>query len=139
LYSEADFCTVIVKSLDLGFKIPDPTSDFEKTVKRVFDGFGVLQGVPIYWEAKLTKGLKSLNLQEIREHQIDALIEYKKALPNCHAWIIWCVTVKAGEHRVYIFEDPFEIKRRRDNKENILKKELVTLPYKLVKKGKVDF
>jgi penicillin-binding protein-related factor A (putative recombinase) len=137
---EAEVCNIICKSLVNCYKIPDPTSNFSQTIFRPFDLLGSFDGKPLYIEAKHRKGLLSLNLKDIKDHQIDALMRFKNEIPNALCWIIWGVTTgKHGDNRFYIFTDIFEINRRRNAKDNIKKKELENLPYLKLFKGVVDF
>ena len=138
--SESETCTIICKSIPNCYKIPDPSSDFTQTISRPFDCFGSFRGKPLYIEVKHKKGLLSLNLQDIQDHQIENLMQLKTDMPYAECWIIWGVTTgKHGDNRFYVFTDIHEINRRRNAKENIKKKELETLPYLKLFKGVVDF
>lgn len=136
--SEAEFCTIIKNSLTIGFKIPDPTGNFSFTIERLFDGIGAFQGKPVYFEAKFLPELKAFNLQIIMDHQIAGLYSFKKALPNSLCWIILGIKVGHGDNRVFIFDDIDMIIKRRNNKENFLKKELEILPYFQIRKELID-
>jgi len=139
---EAELNLIIKKSVEIypnsrACKIPDPSSQFSQTIARPFDGFGAWKGTPLYWEAKYLKTLCSFDLSRIEEHQIDNLLFYNKVLEEIcpHCWVILGIKVARGDNRVYIFSDIKKIAERRKNKENYLKKELITLPYMKISKG----
>ena len=137
--NEEELNTCLKSSLTVGIKIPDPSSQFNMTVRRPFDLFGVFRGLPIYIEAKFQKTISSFNLSRIADHQLENLLAFKKAMPCSLCWIVLGINVDKGDNRIYIFNDIFEIEERRKNKNNISKKELEVLPYLLIKKGLVDF
>ena len=98
--NEAEVCTIICKSLDNCYKIPDPTSNFSQTIERPFDCFGSFREKPLYIEVKHQKGLLALDLQDVKDHQIDALLRFKKTIPNAECWVVWGVTTgKHGDNR----------------------------------------
>ncbi len=135
---EAGLNTIIKNSLQWGSKVPDPGNDFAKATARPFDGFGILNGKPFYWEAKFSKKIESFSLQDIRDHQIENLCKIKELNPSSHCWVILGIKVGRADNRIYIFDDPFVVRQRRDEKKNYLKKELETLPYLLIKKELID-
>lgn len=119
-------------------KIPDPSSDYAKTVQRPFDGLAILpNGTPVYWEGKFLNKMESFNLQDIKDHQIENLCCIKELNPNLECWIVLGVKVGRGDNRVFIFSDPFKIRDRRLAKNNYYAKELLTLPYEKVFKGAI--
>lgn len=140
--NEEESCTILKNSIKemggIAIKIPDPTNAFQKTIARPFDLFGAFNNVPWYCEVKFQKGVKSFNLQRIDEHQIEFLCEFKTKISNSQCWIVLAIKVGRGDNRFYIFSDPFMIKKRRDKKENFIKKEIDLLPYFSVKKGLID-
>lgn len=135
---ESSLNTIIKNSLVWASKIPDPSNEFAKTSARAFDGFGVLNHKPLYWEAKYLSKLQSFDLQRIADHQIDNLCAIKEQLPDSHCWVILGVDCGRADKRVYIFDDPFLIRDRRSEKQNFLKKELEALPYIKIKKNLID-
>lgn len=143
--SEADLNNIIRKSIihagGWAYKIPDPIGLSALTASmRAFDGFGVLQGIPLYWEAKFANAFYSFNLSLIQDHQIHNLLQIKKLLPMAYCFICYGVRVKRGDNRVFIFNDIEILADRRIKKQNYLKKELETLPYFKVQKGAlIDF
>ena len=137
--NESETCTILKNSLllmnELCFKIPDPSNSFSSTIQRPFDMIASYKGNPVYIEVKYMKGLHSFNLQEIRDHQIENLINYKNKINNAECWIVLGINVKRGDNRIYIFKDIFEIEKRRLNKDNYKVKELHQLPYYPIKKN----
>jgi hypothetical protein len=143
--SESELNTIIKNSLVFGFKIPDVASDFSITIAKAFDGFGVSKDtdikhvsthtyVPVYWESKFANHFKSFDLSRIEQHQIDNLVKLKYLMPYAKCWIIYGVKVARGDNRVFIFDDVEDIKLRKKEKRNFLKKELEGLfYYKVVK------
>jgi len=135
--NEAELNLIIKKSLTWGCKIPDPTFEFSRTIARPFDGFGVLVNIsanaPVYWEAKFSNHFQVFDLSRIEQHQIDNLRAIKALLPNSYCWIIYGVKVGRNDNRVWIFDDIHRINERRNERKNILKKELENFPYYPVK------
>lgn len=134
--NEGEACTIIKNSFlaqnNFCYKIPDPSHSFSSTIKRPFDLMGSFLQKPIVIEVKYQKGLYSFDLQRIEDHQIEALIYYKKQIPDAFSLVMLYVYVKRNDHRVFIF-NILDIIERRKNKQNYLKKELETLPYFSVK------
>lgn len=136
---ESDINTIVRNSLDWGFKIPDPTGMTALTASsRCFDGFGIHENIPVYWESKFSQKLQSFNLQRLEDHQVEALTEIKKLLPDAKVWVIYGVHVGRGDTRLYIFDWSY-LKTRYENKNNILKKELEKLQYNEVHKNLTFF
>lgn len=140
--NESYYCTIIKNSLingnNLCYKIPDPSGLYSSTIQRPFDLFGSYNNKPLYIEVKFMKGLKSFNLKNIKDHQIENLLLYKNKIENSECWIILGCYVKPRDNRIYIFKDIEDIKSRRDNCRNILKKELETIPYLKIKNNMVE-
>jgi hypothetical protein len=143
MYNEATICTIFKNSViaNKGWcaKIPDPASSFGISSQLPFDLFGVLNSKPLYCEVKYISTLKSFDLQRIEDHQIENLMNIQSLLPDSHCWIVLGVKVGRGDVRLYIFNNIIEVNDRRKLRNNYLKKELLTLPYYLVKKGIIDF
>jgi hypothetical protein len=142
VHDEASACTIlknsIIKANGVCWKIPDPSSTFNQTIPRPFDMFGTLGSRPWYAEVKYLKGLKSFNLQDIKDHQIENLCTLKYQLPTASCWIVLAIKAGRGDNRFYIFEDVSLIASRRTEKQNYLKKELELLPYFPVFKELID-
>jgi penicillin-binding protein-related factor A (putative recombinase) len=134
---ESEVCTIIKNSfIDQGnylYKIPDPSSSFSSTIKRDFDMFGRYGERPIYIEVKYLNGLQSFNLKRIEEHQFIALKEFKKVKDSL-CYIVLGVHVKFGDNRIYFWDVDY-IYDRYEKSENILAKELKTLPFYTIKKN----
>lgn len=134
---EADLNRIVANSLDWGYKIPDPPQAVATTAsQRPFDGFGTFDGLPVYWEGKFSKQVKSFDLSRIADHQAEALDALYKQLPSAHVWIVYGVYVGRADFRVWIFDWAF-IKDRRIAKQNVLKKELEQYPHHAVKKQQI--
>ena len=135
--NESEACTILKNSfIEQGhylYKIPDPSSDFGNTIQRPFDLFGRYNDKAIYIECKFSNGLKSFNLDSIREHQIEGLLEFSK-VKNALCFIFLAVKGGRGDSRFYFWPIQ-EIFPRYQNKENFKKRELETLPYYHVKKN----
>jgi len=136
--NEAELNLIIKNSLSWGYKIPDPTFEFQRTLARSFDGFGCLVDIPVYWESKFSNKLKSFDLSRIEEHQIINLCALKALMPHAYCWVIYGVKVKRGDSRIWIFDDVHEINRRRSFKENFKLKELEKLPYLSIRNNLID-
>ena len=132
---ERDLCLIIGHSLDWYHKVSDYGGVRHGVLP--FDLFGVLNNKPIYIEAKFSKKPESFNLQRIQPHQLENLMEVKRLCPIAQCWVVLGVNFSRGDTRVYVFDDLDNLKKRRDSKDNILKKELLSLPYYPIKKGKI--
>jgi hypothetical protein len=70
-------CNLFIKKLmGWGYKIPD-SQNKNKTIRRPFDGFGVYDGFPIYYESKyFPDSFKKVTKKKLfnRKHQIENLI-----------------------------------------------------------------
>lgn len=72
--NEAICNRAVVKSMDWGYKIPDPPRIVAtSSSQRPFDGFGVVNGRTTFFEGKFQKGYKAFNLSRIKPHQLAAL------------------------------------------------------------------
>lgn len=103
--NEAEFCTCIVKSLNevgIGYKIPDPTTDFGSTSKRCFDIIGRIDNKPVYCEAKFNKSMSAFNTNRIEPHQSFYLDEFQKVQDSL-CLIALGVRVGRGDIRAYLF------------------------------------
>lgn len=130
--------STIIKENGWAFKIADPPKAMmlanRLPEQNPFDGFGILSnGKPIYWESKYLKGLKSFNLQMIKDHQIDNLLRIKTLNKDLLCVIILCCNISPRDKRVFLFNDIENIKYRRDNSLNYKIKELNTLSYLSIK------
>ena len=141
---ESEFCSVIVKSLDIGYKIPDPTGQYAKTIKRCFDIMGAhdISGFKyvlnsVYIEAKFNKTLSSFNLNRIEEHQAYYLSKFCD-VKDSKCFVILGVYVGRGDLRAYIF-DWEDLEPYYKAKKSILAKMLKVLPYNEVHKGTFKF
>ena len=71
--NEAEFCNVVKKSMICSYKIPDPSGVYANTIKRSFDGIGMLlindELKFVCWEAKFLKKPQAFNFNRIEKHQ----------------------------------------------------------------------
>ena len=137
---ESEFCLVIVKSLDIGYKIPDPTGQFAKTIKRCFDIMGAhhFDGFkehlhPVYIEAKFNKTLSAFNLNRIEDHQAYYLSRFND-VSGAKCFVILGVYAGRGDLRAYVFNWE-DLQPYYENGKSIYKKALEKLPYNKVHKG----
>ena len=143
---EKDLNGLIRKSFaeqgDFAFKIQDSGQYFDGVVshqKNPYDGFAYYKGKFIAWESKWLPKPMSLNLQRLEDHQLEALQKTRKTLTSAVALFLVGIKWSTRETRVYAFTDLDEIEWRRNNKENILKKEWEKLTnYVKVSKGQVN-
>lgn len=139
MVNEADFNRDIGKSLDWYYKIADDGSSIGIGGKRPFDGFGILGGKPIYWEAKYLHSPSAFNFKNLKQHQIDNLVTISTLAPDAVCFFILGVSFSPRELRAYVFTDMLDIKRRKDESKSILLKDLKSLTNYTVKdKGKFD-
>lgn len=143
---EKDINGIIRKSFaeqgDFAFKIQDSGQYFDGVVshqKNPYDGFAYYKGRFIAWESKFLPKPMSLNLQRLEAHQLDALQKTRKYLNSSVALFLVGIKWSTRETRVYYFTDLDNIEKRRNNKDNILKKEWEQLTnYIKVSKGQID-
>ena len=140
--NEAEVCTIIKNSfIAIGeecWKIPDPTGDFASTIKRPFDMFGSFEGNPLYLEVKYMNKMQSFNLNRIEDHQIEALDSLQRKIPTAHCGIALGIKVGRGDNRIIFFHNINEIKVRRKQKQNYLKKELESMSYFEIHSNLID-
>jgi hypothetical protein len=135
---EVDLNRIVANSLDWSYKIPDPPQVVATIAsQRPFDGFGSWRTLPVYWEGKFSKQLKSFDLSRIADHQAAALSAIHTTISTAHIWIVYGVYVGRADFRVWVFDWSY-IQPRRLAKQNILKKELEQLPFFVVKKQAIE-
>ena len=139
--NESEACTIIKNSfIHYGgecYKIPDPSSTFNKTIQRPFDLIGVYKGRPLYAEVKHMNKLAVFDLGRIEDHQIDFLTRFKK-IKYSICLVLLTINVSRTDKRLYIFDDLTVLTERKSNKSNIKKKELESLIWFPIKKGIAD-
>jgi penicillin-binding protein-related factor A (putative recombinase) len=125
---EAAFNLDIGKALDWYYKISDlDASRGVPSAKKPFDGFGILKGKPVYWEAKFLKTCEAFNFSQLKQHQIDNLVTIKKNAPEAICLFIIGVKMAERDVRAFIFTDMLDIKQRKEERRSILKKEFEQL------------
>lgn len=138
--NESESCTIVRNSFisqnHYLFKIPDPNSNYTNTIKRPFDLFGRYEEKPIYIEMKYLSKLESFNLNRIENHQFEALLEHKK-IKDAICLIGLSINVSRTDKRIYFWDINY-IYNRFLSKKNILKKELINIPFYTIKKGLIQ-
>ena len=107
--NEARFNTIIRNSLidisGFAYKISDVGGGSQQ--RRPFDGIATYNGQALFWEAKLSKGIKAFNLGELfegtRGHQMETFNTIHVAAPNVELRVILCCYIPSRS-RVYVFE-----------------------------------
>lgn len=147
--SESEYCTIIKNSLIDGFKIPDPTGSFSATIKRAFDGIGMVKEnsiqesennskIFICWEAKLLKKLQAFSLNRVEPHQNYYLSAYSKA-QGVRSFLFVGIDCSRSDKRSYIFDWKLIEKYDLYNIGFSFHKEFLDkLPYSEIKKGTFD-
>lgn len=144
---ESDFNSILTRSLHdsgwFGFKIGDQRSSITQFhSKNPYDLFGYYKGRFVCCESKWLKEPMAFNFTRLEDHQIENLIKAHEMVDNCLAMFVIGVDFGRGDKRVFIWKDKdlYYIQRRKQNKDNILKKEMLTLNnYVKIKKGVVNF
>lgn len=143
---EKDLNGIISKSLNelggFGFKISDAGQYFTNgrigRSDNIFDGIGYLNHHLFCWESKFLKEPKAFNFNNLEDHQIRNLINFYENVPSCNSLFLIGVHFKHGDTRVFYWgnEDLYSIRNRKENKENIFKKEFESLGnFVRIKKG----
>ena len=137
--NEAQFCGIIKNSFpkDWIFKIPDPSGDFAMTVKRAFDGIGMIQkedGIHfLCWEAKYLSKAGAFNFQRIELHQDFFLRQFRHAM-GVISYVIVGIDFGRADKRVFIFDWDEDFGKLYTEGFSIHKKILEKLPYNKVTK-----
>lgn len=113
--------TVIGHSLDIHYKIPDIGNCIKP-----FDGFGIVNQTPVFWEAKFLREPKSFHFDRLEDHQIRYLMNFKKNCPSCLSLLLIGVVFGRGDLRVFYYTDLEDIFNRKKEKRSILKKEFLS-------------
>lgn len=140
--NEAEFNTIVTKSLDWGFKIPDTGNSVMYAPKNrlPFDGFGAVNGKPVYFESKYLSTVRAFNFNRLEDHQIENLLKLKELMPDALVLFLICVDFGRGDKRVFFFRDMDYVNQRKMAKDSITKKEfLARRNYVKIKKGLMDF
>ena len=142
--SEAELCTVIVKSFTYGYKIPDE-SGFQygaHTGIRCFDGIAtqmLADGLHfICWEAKYLKSPGAFSFKRIEPHQNFNLIEFRKA-KEVLSYVIVGIDYGRADKRVFVFDWTEDFSNLYKIGFSIHLKELEKLPYNKISKGTFNF
>lgn len=142
---EAYFNTVFKNSIcDMqdnqysAYKISDIGA--EGTIAKPFDGFGVYQNQPLYWEGKRTNELKAFNIKHLfegeRGHQMNWMSTFS-CIPDSHVWIVLFAAIPR-KNRMYVFDYGLIKKLYESGETSIKKKVLEKLPFSPIKKDRFD-
>lgn len=146
---ERDFNTIVSRSLNnlggYGFKISDSGQYFNGKVghsKNPFDGFGRFNNHFVCWESKYLNSPSSFNFNNLQDHQIENLIGFYEGIPEA-CYSLFLIGVNFGRNDIRAFywinEDLYNIKKRKENKDNIFKKEFLSLNnFIKIKKGMIN-
>ena len=133
--NEAKLNTIIGHSMQWHFKPKDNTGQL-----LCFDGFAIMDGKPMYWEAKNLTKPGAFNFSRLEDHQIANLLFIQSTLkvPN-YCLILIGVDFGRADKRVYVFKDMAYIDKRKKEKKSILKKEFAKRKnYVLVRNGLIN-
>lgn len=141
---ERDLNGIIRKSLEEQGGFAHKISDAGQVThsKLPFDGFGYYKGHFVAWESKWLSAPRSLDLQRLQDHQLDALKKTRDLLENAYALFLIGIDYGVRNKRVYYYinNDLSFIEIRRNQKQNILKKEFDTLQnFVKIENGRIDF
>ena len=144
---EKDFNNLIVKSLNtqggFGFKIGDQGSTITGYhQKNPYDLFGYYRGRFVCCESKWLKKPAAFNLNRLEDHQIANLIKAYEMVDNCIALFMIGIDFGRNDKRVFIWknDDLYKIKERKNNKDNIYKKEFESLTnFIKIEKNSINF
>ena len=144
---ESEFNSIVTKSLNnqggFGFKIPDERSTLTGFhSKNPYDIYGLYKNNFVAWESKWMNKPQSFNFDRLEEHQIENLIKSFELIDNCLAVFAVGIDFGRNDKRVFIWKnkDLYNIKERKENKSNILKKEFEQRKnYVKISKGQIDF
>lgn len=147
---EREFNTIVARSFNtlggFGFKIPDSGQYLNGNVTHAqspYDGYGYFNKHFVCWESKYLNSPSAFNFNNLKEHQINNLIYFYENIPDrCYSLFLIGVNFGRGDIRCFywINDDLYKIKGRKNNKENILKKDFLAFDnYIKVKKGVLNF
>ena len=139
--NEAEFCNVVKKSMICSYKIPDPSGVYANTIKRSFDGIGMLlindELKFVCWEAKFLKKPQAFNFNRIVRHQFFYLKEYSKS--NVLCFVIVGIYYGRADKRVLIFKWDENMAALFEKGFWIHLKKLNALPFNKIEKGVFKF
>lgn len=142
---EAELNTIIRNTLldeyRFGHKISDVGGGAQQ--RRPFDGLGLYEHRPVFWEAKIAQGVKAFNLKLVfegeRSHQMatfENIYQGCDASSRPHLWVPYgCYIPRAA--RVYIFDYAFLRDLYNDSTTSIHKKQLEEWQHTDIKKKRL--
>lgn len=143
---ESDFNSLVVRSLNsqggFGYKIPDTFSVYTKQRNKApYDIYGYFNNRFLCCESKWLQKPQAFPLTRLEDHQIENLIKAHEMIPNAYALFLIGVDFGRNDKRVFVWknDDLYNIKDRKQNKDNILKKEFESLQnYIRISKNQID-
>lgn len=133
---ERDFQSIVTHTFMVqnGFcyKIPDTSYDQQ----RPYDCYGFHDGMTYVMELKWLQKPQAFNFARLEQHQIDNLIRtYEIMGDNVRACFIVGVEYSRMDKRAYVFTNDqlYDIRKRKEEKRNLLKKDFSNLPYLKIK------
>jgi hypothetical protein len=124
---ESDLNTILTRSIKLnsnfGHKLSDQSYD-----QKPFDGFGIINKKPAYFESKLLKNdIKAFNFNLIEDHQfanLNVISEHLNELPH-YTFISLGIWIPRKIFYVFFFDINFFKEVKESGKNSFLKKELL--------------
>lgn len=114
--NEKDLNRIIVRSfnslneISIAHKISDEAMQYTSTAKKPFDYFGACGSYLIYGESKFQRGYQSFNFNRLQDHQIKALLRFRKAASAIdNSKIFSVVSLGIWESRKYFHVYFFDI------------------------------
>lgn len=134
--NEQEFNTIVGNSLQWRHKI----ADGGRHGLLPFDGMGIFENKPLYWESKFLRKPEAFNFSRLEDHQIENLHKVQELLGGDPAWFLIGVDFGRSDKRVFLFRDMEYIRKRKEDKDSILKKEFEKRRnYVTIKKQLIDF
>lgn len=129
MFNEAKLNTIIKNSINIhewAFKIPDHAKG-KSFVTNPFDGFGILNNKPLYYETKLIKkGIYAFSFDRIEEHQWKNLKQISDLLKdNCYCFIFVGFYEIRKLKIVMVFDFNFLWQEKQLGRKSFTKKELM--------------
>ena len=132
---EKDFQSIVTHTFNSQngwcYKIPDNGFD-----TKPYDCYGFHDGMSYVMELKWLNKPQAFNFNRLEQHQIDNLIKtYEIMGDNVRACFIVGIDYGRLDKRVFIFcnDQLYDIKKRKEEKKNLLKKDFQNRPYLKIK------
>jgi len=105
MLSEVHCNNFIRKSLNWGFKIPDSQVG-KHHIKNCFDGFGIWNKTPIYWESKFfPEPVKRISHNDLfkRKHQVENLIQISTEFGDSPHLAMYCIFIRVASRKINLY------------------------------------